>query len=209
MPVRPKVIYVAKRNPALSPAAFQERWRAHGALAMGLPIWRNMWKYAQSDPLPVAGIEPDCDAIGLVWYRGWDALDAIAARPALRQPLLDDELLTFAGHVRECALMTEETVLQAGTAFEYKVFVFGSAAEAVERALGNSARVGRIARSDAVHNAYTTASRLQHEAVYEAWYPDARDAETALGEIGAQLRDAPLRMMVARERPLYGPAPDA
>ena len=49
--LRPKLIYLARRNPALTREAFVPRWPRHGALGMSLPRWRNIWRYVHCDVL--------------------------------------------------------------------------------------------------------------------------------------------------------------
>src|ERR1700754_1443236 len=49
-----KVMYYAPLPEGRSHAAFSARWRQHGELAMGLPMWRHMARYVQFDAL-VAG----------------------------------------------------------------------------------------------------------------------------------------------------------
>lgn len=206
MTVRPKVIYLARRKSGLSMAAFRQRWLQHGRLAMSLPIWRNMWKYAQCDPLHPAG---DWDAIGLVWYRSWEALDSIARQPELRQPLLDDELETFSGYVRDSAVLTEEEVIKSGPETHHKLFAFvpDGSGKSAEPLLATDEAV-RSVRSSAVSNAYTASTGLDYRFVVENWYASEDEAMRSAERFEREFSSTGILVMPAHERPLYGPVPD-
>ncbi len=203
MSVEPRIVYLADRLAGLSDEAFAERWAAHGRLAMSLPIWRNMVRYAQCDPLDMAGFPRPCDAIGLVWYRSPEAMDAIAREPALRQPLLDDELRTFACHVREVAMLTEERVLRDGRCGGWKLFVF-DVSERPAAETFDAAGAGRITVSSRIGNGYTGSSRLPYQSIMEVWFDERRDLETALDRHRDRLSTPGRLAVAARERPLYG-----
>ena len=204
---RPKIIYLADRRTGLTDADFAARWAAHGRLAMGLPIWRNMAGYAQCDPLAIGGLPKPCDAIGLVWYHSLDAMASIAAEPALRQPLLDDELRTFSCHVREVAMLTTEETLLEGPRGGWKLFQFDRRDEPVlelSRAPGVCcAAVSRLIASD-----YTATGRLPWRSVLECWFENRACLEHAVSA-HSDLLAGPGRMAAgAFERPLYGYVPD-
>jgi hypothetical protein len=183
----PKVIYLARRNPRLDRAAFVRRWRQHGALAMRLPIWRNMRRYAHCDPLPQSGQVPrtcgDYDGIGLVWYRSWSAFDGIAAAPSLREELLRDELEVFDGYVRSFALVTQETALLDRGSGPVKLFTFlhdiAASRPCIRHALEIST-VLRLVRNDVVADDYAAQSRLPFRSVVETWFADMPAAESFL-----------------------------
>jgi len=177
---RPKVIYLARRNKELSAEAFVERWKKHGQLAMSLPVWRNMWRYIHCDPIKVGQTSARWDGVGLVWYRSWEALASIAAETSLRQPLLDDELLTFSDHVRNTAILTEETVVRDGPETDHKMMVFYS--EDTDPSKLALASATRIVRNDRVKNEYTQQSLLTYRGVLEYWFPTNMDARRALGQ---------------------------
>jgi hypothetical protein len=203
MTVRPKVIYLADPALCLLPDEFKARWLQHGKFAMSLPIWRNMWKYAQCDPITVGGFEPACQAVGLVWYQSWQALESIAKTPSLREPILADELQTFSGPVRQRALLTEEITLVDGPETEFKLFRFEREASDDGTALQHP-RALRVLRSNAVSNDYTSSSTLPYKSVLELYFADlAAAAEFAL-ELERSARTNEL-VLWARERRLYGP----
>jgi hypothetical protein len=112
---RPKLIYLARRHPALSRLDFPARWRRHGRLGMRLPRWRNIWRYMQCDALLWAGtslpVAADCDGVGLVWYRSAEAR-AQHVDDADRAIMAQDELETFDRPVRAAAFLAREIVLE-------------------------------------------------------------------------------------------------
>lgn len=206
-PARPKTIYLAHMKPGFSPEAFTARWRQHGKLAMGLPIWRNMIKYMQCDPLPLSGNPPAYDAIGVVWYRSWDALNSIGKEPSLREPLLEDELKTFSKYVREGALLTEETLLRDGVPTQQKLFLFLLPEHAAHAAaLADISDAVRIVRSDVAVNEYTRTSALPYRQVFEYWVPSMAALESCAAAIRAQLAGADGHLLIAsKELLLDGP----
>jgi hypothetical protein len=107
-----KLAYLAQRNPALSPEQFTRRWRQHGALAMSLPRWDSVGRYAQCDCLPVpAGLSrasQEYDGIGIVWFT-----DANPGSSADRERMRADERETFSAYVDEIALLLTERAERA------------------------------------------------------------------------------------------------
>jgi hypothetical protein len=203
---RPKIVYLANRNPSLSTVEFAARWRAHGQLAMSLPIWRNMWRYAQCQPVGIAGEVPPFDAIGLVWYRSLAALRSIALEPSLRQPLLDDELLTFSRHVREGALLTVETVVKPGPRTQHKLFLFSTSPDAGALAALVVADAVALVVSTPMDDEYTRSSTLPYRAVVESWYTDEAARDRAARDIRSRSATEPNAVAIAAtERLLYNP----
>jgi hypothetical protein len=112
---RPKLIYLARRHPALSRVDFPARWRRHGRLGMSLPRWRNIWRYTQCDALPWTSaplrVAAECDGVGLVWYRSAQAR-AQHVDDADRAIMAQDELETFDRPVRAASFLAREIVLE-------------------------------------------------------------------------------------------------
>jgi hypothetical protein len=124
---RPKLIYLARRNPSIEQADFTARWRRHGELGMSLPRWRNIWRYAQCDarpwdaaPLPLAA---GYDGVGLVWYRS-AAARASHVDDAGRAVMANDEFETFDRPVRDGSFVTGEIVLRPQPCDGLKLFCF-------------------------------------------------------------------------------------
>lgn len=114
---QPKLIYLARRNPALSRRDFVARWRQHGALGMSLPRWRNVARYVHCDvldpPSPTPAIDASHDAIGIVWHRSPAARAAHLADTGSRLQMEQDERETFAQPIVETCVLTREHVLLA------------------------------------------------------------------------------------------------
>ena len=104
---QPKLIYLARRNPALSREAFTRRWRQHGALGMSRPRWRNIARYVHGDVLD----GDDHDGIGLIWHRSRAARAAHLADTDSRLQMEQDEFETFAEPVANFCLLAHEFVL--------------------------------------------------------------------------------------------------
>jgi hypothetical protein len=113
--LRPKLIYLTRRNPTLSPEAFTSRWRRHGGLGMSLPRWRNIARYVHCDVLHTATGSPEIDTsydgIGLIWHRSLQARAAHLADTSSRAAMERDEAETFAAPIGTCCVLTRETVL--------------------------------------------------------------------------------------------------
>ena len=102
-----KLAYLARRNPGLSREQFIRRWRQHGALAMSLPRWDSIGRYAQCDCLPVppglSRASQQYDGIGMVWFT-----DSDPGSRADRERMRADERETFSTYVDEVALILTE-----------------------------------------------------------------------------------------------------
>lgn len=109
MNIEPKLIYLARRAPGLSRAAFIALWREHAALGMSRPRWRNIARYVHVD------LEPGCgyDAIGMIWHRSPEHRAAHLADGTSRGEMEADEAATFARPIAECCLVAREEVLAA------------------------------------------------------------------------------------------------
>lgn len=116
-----KVMYYAPRPADRPAAAFTERWRRHGELAMGLPMWRHMVRYVQYDSLAPGehGLAEDHLAathnggyggVGAIWFASADALQEAVADPdvALMEA---DEVVTFGRQLGASLVPTTEVVV--------------------------------------------------------------------------------------------------
>jgi hypothetical protein len=115
--IQPKQLYLARRSPALTLAEFRARWRRHGELAMGLPLWHNIFRYTQGDSIEVPagtrsrlqGFDDSYDGIATVWFNDVAAVGAIPADPD-HPILLRDEDEIFDRPVGETSIFTDEVV---------------------------------------------------------------------------------------------------
>ncbi|HEY6761225.1 MAG TPA: EthD domain-containing protein [Baekduia sp.] len=122
-----KVMYYAPLPEGRSHAAFSARWRQHGELAMGLPLWRHMARYVQFDAL-VAGQHgladeqlgmlrnADYGGVGSIWFHSAEALAEAVADPDNRR-MEADELETFGRRLgSDLVAATEHVVIDRGPA---------------------------------------------------------------------------------------------
>ena len=128
-----KSMYFAHRNPALR-ERFRPRWRRHAALAMSMPaLWDLIERYAQCDPVddpPAAlGVTARYDAIGISWFRSFEAFMALQDGDTLRR-MRRDELEIFGRPTREIGFRCAETVLKDEGRGLFKVFSFLGRGEA-------------------------------------------------------------------------------
>jgi len=115
--LQPKLIYVARRNPAMTRAQFTPRWRQHGALGMSMPRWKNIARYVHCDaiepPRATAVLDTVADGVGIVWHRSEAARAAHIADTSSRAAMERDELETFAEPVVAFCCVTLENVMLA------------------------------------------------------------------------------------------------
>jgi EthD domain len=118
-----KIVYYGPRPAGATRAAFRERWRQHGRLAMGTPdMWRHMSRYEQWDVLDegedgltaehlaVANGGDDVGGVGMIWFHDANALAEAIADPG-SGIMTVDELETFGGELGERLVPTTENVV--------------------------------------------------------------------------------------------------
>ena len=112
-----KMIYLARRNPALAPEQFPQAWREHSALGAGCTNVRDkVLSVTQCsrvlDGPPLPGASSDYDGVNLLALRDLQAATDIwndAETLAIMRP---DEPRVFSTYVREFSLVCEERVLR-------------------------------------------------------------------------------------------------
>jgi hypothetical protein len=212
--LRPKLIYLARRNPALTHDGFTARWRQHGALGMSLPRWRNIWRYVHCDVTAAAdetlGLAQGYDGIGLIWHRSRATRRAHREDTGSQAVMEADERDTFAELVGNfCALYEEQTLFDDGSDAPVKLFRFHHRLLATpEDRLFED--VAPLAASLALRDAELAASvrryvhnyRMKPEArswglgyewVEELWFDSIADATQALTILSG---NAPLRRLL-------------
>ena len=112
-----KLIYLARRNPALTPLEFPEAWKSHSRLAsqyattLGTHYNRviQCLKVVQSD-VPEAFVN-EIDGVAMLTMKSWDDLQATRSDAHVNSVLRDDEPRVFADYVDKSMLAVDETVL--------------------------------------------------------------------------------------------------
>lgn len=125
----PKVIYLARRNPALSREEFPARWRQHSLLAGSMPSIRpGFAQVAQClnlyDRAVVARASLDYDGVNLLTMTSPDRIEAVWQSDEVHNLVLPDELATFDRYVRQFSLTTQEHVVADGPMQPYCLIVF-------------------------------------------------------------------------------------
>jgi hypothetical protein len=128
-----KSIYLARRNPLLSRAAFTERWRRHGELAMSLPFWRHHGSYYHNDVLddPPRRIDTqfgdlwsvDYDGVGVAYLPSAGEMESLIKHPSF-PVLLADEWGAFSELVEHFSLVTVEELHKNRLGTAIKMFAF-------------------------------------------------------------------------------------
>jgi hypothetical protein len=115
--IRPKRLYLARRHPSLTPAAFITRWREHGRLAMSFMArqqWQNVTRYAHLDAIRdsgIPGVAQDIDGVGMIGFRDLEARRRHAGFAEARAVLEPDEDGVFAARVNRSGLVADERVV--------------------------------------------------------------------------------------------------
>lgn len=112
-----KMIYLARRNPALAPEQFAQAWREHSALGAGCTNVRDKVRSVTQcsrvlDAPPLPGASSDYDGVNLLLLRDLQAATDIwndAETLAIMRP---DEPRVFSTYVREFTLVCHERVLR-------------------------------------------------------------------------------------------------
>lgn len=193
-----KMIYLARRNPALAPEDFPQAWREHSALGAGCTNVRDKVKSVRQcsrdlDNTPrLAGASADYDGVNLLLLRDRQAADDIWSDEETLRIMRPDEPRVFSTYVRNFTLVAEEAVLREGEPTDCMVVAFlglreGTAPDALARALAEADAARWLADP-----AFGAALRLvlnrvegtpppgyDYALILEAWYPGPADAVRA------------------------------
>ncbi|HEY5754748.1 MAG TPA: EthD domain-containing protein [Steroidobacter sp.] len=191
--IRPKLMYLARRNPALSCEQFTPRWRQHGALGMSMPRWKNIWRYVHCDVLPESG--DDFDGVGIVWHTSPESRRAHREDTSSQGTMEADEVQTFDQLVVNfCALMEERVVQEPRRTASAKLIRFAMcqpnvvredfAASALAHAINLLATpIGQSIRGLVQNHAQPTETGrpwgLPYDYIEEIWFDSVQDAARA------------------------------
>lgn len=125
-----KMIYLARRNPQLSPQAFPQAWREHSALGrqcrnvqgkvLGVRQCSRMLEFPN---VPV-GASADYDGVNLMQLRDRQVADDIWDDEETRRIMRPDEPRVFSTYVRSFTLTVAETPLRDGAHTGFCVVLF-------------------------------------------------------------------------------------
>jgi hypothetical protein len=204
--MQPKLIYFAERHPDVDPAGFRARWRAHGALGMRLPRWRNVLRYAQCDRIDAHFDMPGelaCDGVATVVFRGEVERLAHIADPDGRLTKAD-EAQTFAKPVRDVSALTRPMLIRPHrSGARMRLFVArrtapdpGSVSFLAEFGCGHECN---FVRTDAPN-------ALMLEAIDEVSIPEPVDARAILSRLAEASPTQDFRWILTQECVLFPPA---
>lgn len=201
-PIRPKLIYLTRRNPAFTRQDWTARWRQHGALGMSLARWRNVARYVHCDliePRPEQrAYLADHDGIGLIWHRSLAHREAHFADTTAQETMVRDEAETFARPIALDCLSAEEQILLPppadGALLKLTVFHRGAGTSpTLATALGH-------VRNVPLPHPQGGSWGLPYRAIEELWFDSATAADAAAQALFAS--GAPL-LVLGREVELY------
>ena len=123
----PKIVYQAARPAGVSLPEFRDRWRAFGELAMSLPLWANIARYDQCDPIPELGDAhriqiDDIGGVGMIWFRSPEHMSRLSTSTDL-QIMRDAEIEVF-GKLNEGELLTAETRVSESDRTQVELIAF-------------------------------------------------------------------------------------
>ncbi len=123
-----KLIYLARRNPALSADEFPRRWRRHARLASGLPELLAEYRggaYCHVQPggelLP--GASSEYDGVAILGLNGVHSIPSVARALDTSDVTSCDELLVFSTYVRDFAILCEEKAFRQSDGSERGMIV--------------------------------------------------------------------------------------
>lgn len=195
--IRPKLMYLARRNPALSREQFTPRWRQHGALGMSMPRWKNIWRYVHCDVLSGSG--SDYDGVGIVWHKSPESRRAHREDTSSQGTMEADEVQTFDQLVVNfCALMEERVVQEPRRTATTKLIRFAMCQPGIAReefaasAMAHAAHLmatpfGQSIRGLVQNHAQPTETGrpwgLPYDYIEELWFDSVQDAANARAEL--------------------------
>lgn len=193
-----KMIYLARRNPALAPEDFPQAWREHSALGAGCTNVRDKVKSVRQcsrdlENTPrLAGASADYDGVNLLVLRDRQAADDIWGDEETLRIMRPDEPRVFSTYVRHFTLVAEETVLQGGEPTDCVVAAFLGLREGAGPADLDRALAAADAAEWLADPAFGAAVRLvlnrvdgtpppgyDYALILEAWYPSPASAVRA------------------------------
>lgn len=198
-----KMIYLARRNPALAAAEFPQAWREHSALGARCTNVRDkVLSVAQCsrilEPPPLPGAADDYDGVNLMTLRDLQAATDIWNDPETLAIMRPDEPRVFAAYVRDFTLVCEESALRDAPRSTTCLVGFlrrraGMTPEAWGRRMAGEAAVTLTGGAFAVacrivHNrvCLPPPPGYEYDSIVEWWFDSPAAARAACG--GADLR---------------------
>jgi hypothetical protein len=181
-----KMIYLARRNPALTFEAFPQAWREHAALGRQCRNVQDkivgVTQCVRLDPAPGLA-STEFDGLNLLRLRDRQVAQDIWSDPETLRVMRPDELRVFDRHVRDATLVAQEQVVVDAPAGDWLLAGFLRAADGVDPAALADALERSCAASGAAASLRTVINRAEPEgpagcdfdAVLELWPRTAQD----------------------------------
>lgn len=188
---RYKLIYLARRNPALAAEEFPEAWRSHAALAgkFATSLGKHFLSSHQCVKDRNVGVSAlltnDYDGSTILAMKSWKDLLAARYHPHSLEELFEDEKRVFAGAVDDWTMAVEESVIVDGDATSHVLlsFVTPKKCDAFNNASLTAAGLLPAAFPDAkriVWNEVVDPARAyRFAAVIEVWFSNREQALAA------------------------------
>lgn len=193
-----KMIYLARRNPALAFEDFPQAWREHSALGKQCRNVQDkvlgVTQCVRTDP-PPAGTSAAYDGLNLLRLRDRGVADDIWNDPETLRVMRPDEPRVFDRYVRDFTVVAREEVWHGGP--QGAVWAVGAAVLAgflrrgaghdTEQAWAATARACQVATAALPANARLVGNRVEparpegydFDAIVELWLPEPADAHAA------------------------------
>ena len=189
-----KLIYLARRNPTLTPEEFPKAWREHSQLAssFGTSLGKHFLSSHQNVKDRVSTIDSsfdnEYDGATILGMKSWKDLLAARYHPHSLDELQEDEKRVFAGWVDDWTMAVEENVLVDGKPTGNLILSFltprdpvgfdEKSRQATESLVALLPGATRIVWNRVVD----PASAFPFAAIIEAWLPDATTAKIAASD---------------------------
>lgn len=165
-----KMIYLARRNPALAPEQFPQAWREHSALGAGCTNVRDKVlavtqcsRVLEEPALPGAATE--YDGVNLLVLRDLQAATDIWNDPETLAIMRPDEPRVFSTYVRDFTLVCEEQVLRDAPRSDTCLIGFLRRREHLDAAGWRRFLLEGARQAWMTDGAFATARRVVHNAV--------------------------------------------
>ncbi|MBL0150791.1 MAG: EthD domain-containing protein [Ideonella sp.] len=216
-----KMIYLARRNPALAAEQFAQAWREHSSLGAGCTNVRDKVlsvtqcsRVLDGEPLP--GTATDYDGVNLLALRDLQAATDIWNDPETLAIMRPDEPRVFSTYVRHFSLVCEAQVLREVPRGSVCLVGFLRRREALDAAdwrsglqspgaaglvAGGFAAAGRV-----VHNRVHLAPPpgYEYDSICEWWFDSAEATRQALGTLDVRRHlAAPIAALTDLERSVF------
>lgn len=167
-----KLIYLARRNPALTPEAFPQAWREHSALGRQCRnVGERVKSVAQCSRVldtHLPGAAQDYDGVNLLVLSDREAASAIWNDPETLAIMKPDEPRVFDRYVREFSLVCREEVLRDAPRTSVVLHGFLCRNEKLSVAEFGLAWIAAVPGTQLLRGGLGSARRVVHNQVVEA-----------------------------------------